>query len=193
MKSIIVTLLLVLGFQPADAAVKLTLDRNASSAEFLAVGRPSTLKIRGTKAKPEGQLTINGESVQGEISLNLSEFETGIGLRDRHMKEKYLEVEKEGFQKSKLKIKSIALPATFWKSPSPQSALFKGTLFLHGVEKEIEGHIEIAEAAKDELTGLAKFTIMLPEYGIAIPSFSGVTVAEKVDLEIKFKSRIESL
>lgn len=136
---------------------------------------------------------IDGAAVQGELSLNLSDFETGIGLRDRHMKEKYLELAKENFQKARLKISSLSLPLDYWKAPGRQTASFRGLLWLHGVEKEIEGVLEIVDAAKDIVSGAAKFTILLPDYGIAIPSFSGVTVAEKVDLEVKFKSRVESL
>jgi len=193
MKNFIFVFLLLFGYEHANAAVKLTLDRDASIAEFLAIGKPSALKIRGTKGKPEGQLMIDGEAVKGELLLTLSDFETGIGLRDKHMKEKYLEVEKEGFRQAKLRIKTLSLPKEFWQSPRPQTSAFKGILFLHGVEKEIEGALEIAEAAKDALNGVAKFTILLPDFGISIPSFSGITVAEKVDLEIKFKSRVESL
>ena len=193
MKKHIYLILISLLSTTAWAATTFTIDRGSSSAEFLAIGRPSALKIRGTKGKPEGKLTIEEEKIQGELLLNLSEFETGIGMRDRHMKEKYLEVEKNDFKVAKLKIISVSLPLTFWKSPSKQKTSFKGLLKLHGVEKEIAGDIDITDATKDSLSGSANFTIALPDFGITIPSFSGITVAEKVDVEVKFKGKVESL
>lgn len=192
MKNAWLVLLCVVIGEFSWAASELILDKAASSVEFLAIGRPSALKIRGTKGKPEGRIKIAGSVVEGELSLDLSTLETGISLRDRHMKEKYLEVGKEGFRHAVLNIKKVSLPVDYWKNPKPQITTFDGILKLHGVEKEMNGQIEIKEANLKSLGGIAKFTLSLPQYGIAIPSFSGITMADQVDVEIKFKSQIES-
>ncbi len=173
------------------ATINISIDKSASSAEFLAIGSPSALKIRGKNGKPDGKLTVEGTSFKGEVSLNLSQFETGMKLRDKHMSEKYLEVEKSDFKNAKLKIVSTTLPENFWQSPAKQKGSFKGLLKLHGTEKEVSGSFDINDSSPSSLTGTAKFSISLLDYNIAIPSFAGITVAQNVDIDINFKGNIE--
>src|SRR3989344_7191481 len=159
------------------AVTSFSIDQNSSSVEFLAIGRPSALKNRGTKGHPEGKLTFEGKTLKGELTLNLADFETGIAMRDRHMKEKYLEVEKNDFKFTKLKINSIEFPDNFWKSPVKQKTSFKGLLKLHGVEKTIDGEIDFSEASKTALGGVARFTVLLTDFRLSIPSFSVIIVS----------------
>jgi polyisoprenoid-binding protein YceI len=177
----------------AEAVPTVSLDTSKSSVEFLAIGRPSALKIRGTKGKPEGKVTFNTNAMEGTIILNLESFETGMSLRDRHMKEKYLETGKEDFKNARVTLSKFDLPKDYWINPTQFKAGFVGKLLLHGIEKEISGEIEISSASKESIQGQAKFSIMLTDFGIAIPSFSGITVAEKVDIEINYFGTIESL
>lgn len=171
----------------------ISIEKDKSSVEFLAIGRPSALKIRGTNAKPEGKVTFKEKGMEGTILLNLENFETGMSLRDRHMKEKYLETGKEDFKNAQLTLSKVELPKDYWKNPSQFKTSFVGKLLLHGVEKEISGEMEIGSASKESIQGQARFSIVLTDFGIAIPSFSGITVAEKVDIEVNYFGKIESL
>jgi len=186
-------LLVYLFSATALGAPTIAIDKEKSSVEFLAIGRPSALKIRGTQAKPEGKISFNDSGPEGAILLNLDEFVTGIALRDRHMKEKYLETGKEEFKTAKLLFQSISLPKEFWKSPSPQKVNFQGKLRLHGVEKDVSGEMDITSASKEALRGQAKFSIVLTDFGISIPSFSGITVADKVEVEVSYVGKVENL
>ncbi len=173
--------------------VTLTLNPKESPVTFLAVGKPSALKIRGTKGRARGEIVFDNEnSPQGEVSVNLEELETGIETRDKHMKEKYLETEKGENKEAKLKFTKIELPVNFWKNPIASQSTFFGVLKLHGVEKEISGPFEITEASSSALKGTAKFSILLTDYGVKIPSFAGVTVAEKVDIEVGYKAELKT-
>ncbi|QDK44673.1 hypothetical protein DOM22_05605 [Bdellovibrio sp. ZAP7] len=192
MKIRTVLLSLMLFANSSWAITEFKIDKDSSMVEFLAIGKPSALKIRGTNGKPEGKLIVNGSQFDGEITLDLSQLETGMGLRDKHMKDKYLEIEKPEFKVSKLKIESLQVDQKFWQNPTKQKTNFKGRMKLHGVEKVVAGDVEFTEASKESLAGLARFTLQLPEYGIAIPSFSGITVAEKVDVEVNFKGKLVS-
>lgn len=93
----------------AQAAPSISVELNAekSPVGFTAVGRPSALKIKGEGAKATGALKSAGDSLEGEISANLDVFQTGISLRDHHMKEKYLETGKPGFSSAVLKLSLI--------------------------------------------------------------------------------------
>lgn len=164
-----------------------------STVEFLAVGRPSALKIKGEGAKAEGQLKLLEGNLSGELKTDLDQFQTGIKLRDRHMKEKYLETGKEGFKMAVLKVIEAKVPDNFLKDEKGvQNLPFKGSLKLHGVEKEIGG-IYSAKPNKDgtAVEGEAQFKIKLTDFGVAIPSFSGITVAEDVELKTRFSGKID--
>src|SRR5688572_15153985 len=60
--------------------------------QFVARATPGSVQILGEGAKPEGQIQEKSGKYQGQIVTKLEDFTTGIGLRDRHLKEKYLQV-----------------------------------------------------------------------------------------------------
>lgn len=167
--------------------------KEKSSVEFLAVGRPSAIKIRGEKAKPEGYITVAADKVSGQIKVDLDEFGTGIALRDRHMKEKYLETQKDANRYAVVEISRVEFPPDFWTTDKTGEFVFSGVLSLHGVKKDISGKIKIDERKADSLRGNSSFTIKLTDYGIQIPSFSGITVAENVDVQVNFDAKSSSV
>lgn len=190
----ILALSLLLGSLSSHAAISISVDPSASEAEFLAIGKPSAIKIKGSHAKPEGIITLaNNGKVNGQIRLNLDDFDSGIELRDRHMKEKYLETGKAENKMAVLTITSVNLPKDFWKAPHPMDTTFAGKLKLHGQEKDITGQMNLKSVTSNMAQGEAKFSLDLPDYGIEVPSYSGITVAQKVDVDVNFKGAIHSL
>ena len=83
--------------------------------KFTAVGKPGFLKIRGeSKGQfPKGSIKIEKDSVTGEFDFDLKNLDTGIELRNTHMKDKYLEVAK--FPSAKLVLKDFPLKSTEMK------------------------------------------------------------------------------
>ena len=71
-------------------------------------------------------------AVVGTIRVNLESLETGIGLRDRHMRSNYLEVEK-GADFAVATVDDIRLDTLQGK------ATFRGMLTLHGRRQEVKG------------------------------------------------------
>jgi polyisoprenoid-binding protein YceI len=183
-----------LGSLASQAAVSISVDPSSSEAEFLAIGKPSAIKIKGTHAKPEGKITLtNDGKATGQIRLNLDDFDSGIEMRDHHMKEKYLETGKADNKMAVLTITSVDLPKDFWKAPHPLNTSFAGKLKLHGKEKDVTGQMNLSSVTSSIAQGEAKFSLELPDYGIEVPSYSGITVAQKVDVDVNFKGAIHSL
>lgn len=187
MAQTMINLLVVLVFFGSVAnAASFNVNAQQSEVSFLAVGRPSMLKIKGTGAKPTGFFST-GLKTEGEIQVDLREFTTGIATRDKHMKEKYLHTDKPENQFAKFKITSIEMPGN--EVPPTGEVLVKigGTLTLHGktlpVTSESKLKIEGAKLSTNVLLNLK-----LTDYGIEIPSFAGVTVAENVDIDIKLEA-----
>lgn len=148
----------------------------ASKVTFLAVGKPSFLKIRGEGAKPAGSVTEKKDQASGEISLNLNDFTTGIAMRDTHMKEKYLETGKPGNEKAVVKLEGI--PVSCLKDG--QKCEVKGTLTLHGKTNPIKDASFTSSKAGDGLSVHTEFPLDLNAYEVAVPSYSGITVAGAV-------------
>jgi polyisoprenoid-binding protein YceI len=162
------------------SAHTLTCD-STSAVTFLAKGSPKALRIQNDPALiPQCNLNLTAGKLDGSVEVVLSEIKTGISMRDHHLKDKYLEIEK--FPKAIL----VLDPVSFEKNPVPTA--FTGMLTLHGVQKKISGTISDFKrgANFDTLSGTATSTIQLTDFGIEVPSFAGITVAKDVDLTVKF-------
>lgn len=146
--------------------------------KFTAVGKPGFIKINGeSKGKaPTGQIELADGKATGEFDFDLKHLDTGIELRNEHMKTKYLEVEK--FPTAKLRIHPLQLTEKDLKSDFKRD--FVGTLTLHGVSKEINGAFDYT--AKDKSVR-AEFRILVSDFKIDIPTFKIVKVSESVDLK----------
>jgi polyisoprenoid-binding protein YceI len=165
----------------------LVLSAKDGKTEFLAIGRPSAIKIAGEGLGPQGEVTLRNEKgtmvLDALMEVDLESFETGISMRDRHMKEKYLETGK--YKTAVLKIKSARIPAANIEAGG--EAKLSGTLLLHNLEKPVEVTVTFTRQG-EQLTCDSKFKIKLSDYAIDIPTFSGITVADEV--EIRASTRV---
>jgi polyisoprenoid-binding protein YceI len=170
-------------------AVNVSLQPSAGSVEFLATGRPSMLKIHGKGPGPTGHLSVNGRDLSGKIEFELKELNTGIETRDKHMKEKYLEVEK--YPVTTLDIQSMKLPITMSElataAPSTFEIPFTGELELHGAKHPVSGKIKLENQKGKPLQVEASFPIKITDYKIEIPSYAGIKIAEDVVVTVNTK------
>lgn len=166
----------------ANAVFAFELKPDQGKVEFLAVGRPAAIKILGHAQGPTGKLELKraGDTVklEGKAELDLDQLDTGIGLRDRHMKEKYLETGK--FKQATLTFSDVTIPAATLKSGGEATA--KATLNVHGVEKPVDVQIKFQSPAAGQIAGEMKFKLKLTDHGIEVPKFSGITVADEVEV-----------
>jgi hypothetical protein len=174
--------------QPVKAGVAISkiriidMDHGSGTVDFEAIGRPGALRIHGKGIAPHGNLKISGSELTGNFLFDLSSLDTGMNLRNEHMKKKYLEVDK--FPEAKLTITKLDLPKDFNIDHCEiDKAKFEGNLLLHGVEKPIKGDSKIS-CKTNQVNFSAGFDIVVEDYGIAIPSFAGVTMAKDVKVSI---------
>jgi polyisoprenoid-binding protein YceI len=118
----------------------------------------------------------------GELEVDLATIDTGIQLRNQHLRENYLEVGKPGFDKAALSDIRVgeARSETFEGRSS-----FAGNLKLHGVTKAIGGSAELKrEAGGVRVT--ASFPLMLTDFGIEPPQYMGVGVGNRLIVKVTF-------
>jgi polyisoprenoid-binding protein YceI len=119
-------------------------------------------------------------ALSGELTVDLATIDTGIDLRNRHLREKYLEVAKPGFDKAVLS--DIRLSDANGESFEGKSG-FTGTLRLHGVSRPLTGTAEIHREGT-AVRVVATFAILLTDFGIEPPEYMGVGVGSKLGVRV---------
>jgi polyisoprenoid-binding protein YceI len=158
------------------------IDHGSGTVDFEAIGRPGALKIHGKGAAPHGSFKIVGSEVTGNLTFDLESLDTGMKLRNEHMKKKYLETEK--FPQAKLSITKMNLPKDFTlDNCNLEKATFEGILTLHGVDKPVTGESKI-DCKSGRVNFDAHFDLVIENFGITIPSFAGVTMAKDVKVSV---------
>jgi polyisoprenoid-binding protein YceI len=123
----------------------------------------------------------HGAQLSGDLVVDLADLDTGIGLRNEHLRNTYLEVSKDAaFQHavlSDVKLGEID-PETFQGRTA-----FSGTLVLHGVKRPVTGQAEIRrEGASVRVE--ATFPVTIADYAIAKPQYLGVGVKDQVQVKV---------
>jgi polyisoprenoid-binding protein YceI len=164
----------------------LEFEKGKSAVEFLATGIPSAVKIRGRTTEDQalkGKFKVQENKVSGTVKVALATLDTGIELRNKHMKEKYLEVEK--FPVAEFTMNKFELPATFSaKEAKADSLPFEGELLLHGVKKNVTGTVK-AEKSAEKMNLQFQFNVKMTDFGIQVPNFLGIKVAEEVQVSVQ--------
>lgn len=176
--------------QDRPAASTQTVTATGGHVEFTAVGWPSALTIHGKGEGIDGRLSVDGASVSGTLTFDLSGLSTGIGLRDRHMKEKYLEVER--YPRAALALEGVSTaPLPAGDRFDPVRVPWQGMLTLHGVTQRVSGEARVGRAGNAVKT-VAEFEVDISAFGIEVPSYMGITVAEKVQVKVTFSGGVEA-
>ena len=144
-----------------------------------------TTSLAGTLALASAQPVV----LSGELTVELATIDTGIALRNQHLRENYLEVSKgPGFDKAVLA--EIRLGEASGEGFEGRSG-FSGTLRLHGVSRSVTGSAEIRREAAG-LRVAATFPLTLTDFGIEPPQYMGVGVANKLMVKVVFVATREA-
>ncbi len=153
------------------------------NVSFRAIGKPAFLKIDGKGEGPSGNVQITENKISGEMTFALKTLDTGIELRDEHMKEKYLKVNES--PTATLKFSNQELSTAYdpnlmqLKGPS-----VKAILTLNKVSKEVAVDWK-SEKKGGDLFVLSQFNLKLSDFNIEIPEYAGIKVADEVKVEVQ--------
>lgn len=166
------TALLALVALSADAKVAGT----GGSVEFFATG-PAGLKINGKGS----EIVASEDGANVVVTVPLAKIDTGIGLRNQHMRDKYLETNK--YPNAVLSVPKSALGL-----PGGGSGDTTGTLALHGKQKPVTFHYDVKKNG-DSYAVSGTLRVVMTEFGIEQPSFAGATVKPEVDVKVAFQAK----
>lgn len=181
------------GFQIATlaaAAVAMTLlPAQASGAQY-EVGKASEVSfvakitassfiakseaLSGTVEFDEAAGTISG----GRIQVKADSFKTGMGLRDRHMRDKYLQAKK--FPAIMLDLGASTIAGT-----AGSKGTIEGNFTIRGVKKPMKAAVVVSESLGGKIVVTAKFKLDITDYGIKQPGFAVVKMETVIDVTVE--------
>ncbi len=146
------------------------------SAVFTAAG-PAGLKIEGKTSDLD--VTEANDSVK--VSVKLGALDTGMSLRNKHMREKYLET-------GKFPTADLLVPRSALQIPQDGGKLSASTtaqITIHGQTKPVTIRYE-ARRTGTTYDVQATTNVNMNDFGITVPSYLGVTVRPEVDISVRF-------
>ena len=120
----------------------------------------------------------------GELRVDLATLDSGIGLRNSHLRDNYLEVER-GPEFREAVLSSIVLDDPLPAGAGRHETAFSGTLSLHGVQRPIEGEADLRRR-DGRIQAEATFSVSLEAFDIPPPRYLGVGVRDTVEITVTF-------
>jgi polyisoprenoid-binding protein YceI len=165
---------------------------SAASLETI-VGRTSA--ITGRFELDKENLTASGD---GFFEVDLGSLDTGINLRNQHMRENYLNT--AAYPKALFNLKKVvSADATSLKDGDTATLMCLGDFTIHGVSKEYtipvkvtylphsaETEQRLGAGAGDAVVVQADWTVKLADHSIERPQFLLLRLAEEQKVSVSF-------
>ena len=164
----------VVAMASGDASAKLAKAGDAT-VSFTATG-PAGLKIVGTT----GELSVVDDGQTVTVTVPLRALDTKMELRNKHMREKYLEVQK--YPNAVLVVPRAELRMPQGDAVSAEAG---GTMKIHGREKPVRFRYT-AKKAGTNMAVSGTVHLNIKDFGIEEPSFMGASVKPDVDVSAGF-------
>jgi polyisoprenoid-binding protein YceI len=144
-----------------------------AQVQFTASG-PAGMSIVGTT----GDLLVTETDKDLVLTVPLKNLDTKIELRNRHMREKYLEVDK--YPNAELRVAKDAV------QKATSSGKANGVLTIHGQSKPVA--FTYSSKQDGNATSVSgSVHVNMKDFGIAQPGYAGITVKPDVDVAVSFR------
>lgn len=115
-------------------------------------------------------------SAEGKVTVDLRTLDTGIDLRNKHMRENHLHT--DSFPNAVFELDSVA--GTAASADTPAMLTLHGTMTIHGTSKGVSTPATISGLGSDAIRVQAEFPLRITEYGVPRPEFLFLKLAEEV-------------
>lgn len=148
-----------------------------STGEVIFASKASKLTFNGTSEQLQGLIDIDKNLV--DFYLDLASLKTGNRLRDKHMRDNYLEISEYPFAEF---TGSITSPFDL-QTKSSQEVMVEGEFTIHGVTKSISVSGTLQKKGVNLLLN-ASWKVKLGDYNIGIPKLMFLELSETQDVSI---------
>ncbi len=113
-----------------------------------------------------------------DLVVKADSFDTGVSMRNEHMRDKYLEAGK--YPTIRFQLADTRVPATVGAKGQVQ-----GTFVIKGAKKALPVELTLEEISAGGATVTARFKLNVTDYGIPQPRFTVVSMEPVVDVTVK--------
>jgi polyisoprenoid-binding protein YceI len=136
--------------------------------------RATLENFQGKTNQVSGSITFDslaiGDSVSTRIEVDLSSLDTGIPLRNKHMRENHLETAK--YPKAVFKGGRVLETSGLTLDPGQSVRLrLAGAFEIHGVTRSLDVPVEVERMKDGAVSVSSHFDVTLADYKIARPAF----------------------
>ena len=147
-----------------------------------------TNQVKGTLVLSPGAI---GDSIEVNLEVDLASFDTGIEIRNKHMRENHLETAKHPHAVFRGgSVRKLSAPRL---EPGTKVTFeIAGVLDLHGVQKPLVAAVELMAASADqgaELHVITRFDVKLSDFGIPRPKFLVMKLDEVQNVTVDLVAR----
>jgi len=148
--------------------------------------------VEGRTDRIDGYIVLDSERVEaGEpsgptgfyLEVDLASLDTGLGLRNRHMRNNYLEVQEFPY---------ATFDGTIEDVKTLQAERFRvwgvGAMEIHGVSREMRIPCDLS-VEEDGYRAYCSFEVLLTDFDITIPKLMFLKLANEIRLELDFTVR----
>ena len=181
-------LALALALPGLGAAQEFHVDRRADNLVRF-ISRASVEEFEGVTESIDGFVRLDaatltpgtpGGATEIWLEVDLASLDTGIGLRNRHMRDRYLETAKYPYATFRGTIvRSEADPAVAYRVTA------RGTLTIHGVARPRDLTCRV-EPRSPGYRAQCAFEVLLSDHQIEIPKVMFLKLANEISLELDF-------
>jgi len=125
-------------------------------------------------------------SYTGELRVALATLDTGIGLRNEHLRGTYLELDR-GPEFRDAVLSGIVLDEPLPAGDGRHETGFSASLTLHGVQRTVEGEAELRRR-NGRMQVEAEFSLSLDAFDIPPPRYLGIGVRDAIDVAVRFEA-----
>ena len=183
MKYRIILFTLLFAFAGGLSAKELHVDKEQSNLVKF-ISKAPLENFEGKTDRIDGYVYWEGDDLTNKseiyFEVDLSTLDTGIGLRNRHMRENYLETEKYRYATFKGKVvKDEPL------SESEYGITAEGLISIHGVEQplRVTGNVSTKEGRYHVK---CEFNVALSDFSIKIPKLMFMKIDENMKIVLDF-------
>lgn len=145
------------------------------------ISRAPMLEFEGKSSNLVGLVNATIDSVDFYIDLNT--LDTGIELRNRHMRDSYLETAKFPFAE----FTGSFSPSIDFSSNAEQNVTATGMFTIHGVSKRMDISGTITALDENRIQLIAEWTVNLSDFNIQIPRVVFYELSEVQTVQINAK------
>jgi polyisoprenoid-binding protein YceI len=123
----------------------------------------------------------NPSAASVQMAINVDSLDTGNGLRNKEMRQRYLETKK--FGTATFKSVSVSGPPSI-AANQPADINVTGDLTVHGVTKRMTIAVRVVLIPDGRIHATTTFKIRMPDFGISVPHNILVTVNDEVPVRL---------